>query len=72
MTTINYNIQLEKDLKDSAFAVLESYDLTPFQAIKLFLMQVAQTNTVPLSFDYLARAKVNTILEVADNDSQNF
>lgn len=52
MTTTNYNIRLEKELKDSAFSVFESYGLTPSQAIKLFLTQVAQTNQVPLSFEY--------------------
>ena len=52
MTTTNYNIRLDQELKDSAFAVFESYGLTPSQAIKLFLTQVAQTNQVPLSFEY--------------------
>lgn len=71
MTTVNYNIRLEKELKDNAFAVLESYGLTPSQAIKLFLTQVAQTNTVPLSFDYQARVDVNTPDKVVNNeDSQ--
>lgn len=61
MTTPNYNIRLEQELKDSAFSVFESYGLTPSQAIKLFLTQVAQTNTVPLSFDYQARANVKKL-----------
>ena len=61
MTTPNYNIRLEQELKDSAFSVFESYGLTPSQAIKLFLTQVAQTNTVPLSFDYQARANVKAL-----------
>lgn len=52
MTTSNYNIRLDQELKKRAFSVLESYGLTPSQAIKLFLNQVAETNTVPLSFDY--------------------
>jgi len=52
MTTTNYNLRLDQELKDSAFAVFESYGLTPSQAIKLFLTQVAQTNQVPLSFEY--------------------
>lgn len=52
MTTINYNMRIDKDLKEKAFSVLESYGLTPSQAIKLFLNQVADTKTVPLSFDY--------------------
>ena len=52
MTTTNYNIRLDQELKENAFAVFESYGLTPSQAIKLFLTQVAQTNKVPLSFEY--------------------
>jgi RHH-type rel operon transcriptional repressor/antitoxin RelB len=54
MTTTNYNIRLDQELKDKAFAVFESYGLTPSQAIKLFLTQIADTNTIPLSFDYKA------------------
>ena len=52
MTTTNYNIRLDQELKENAFAVFESYGLTPSQAIKLFFTQVAQTNQVPLSFEY--------------------
>ena len=60
MTTSNYNIRLDQELKERAFSVLESYGLTPSQAIKLFLNQVAETNTVPLSFDYQAVPNVIT------------
>ena len=60
MTTTNYNIRLDQELKERAFSVLKSYGLTPFQAIKLFLNQVAETNTVPLSFDYQAVPNVFT------------
>ena len=61
MTTTNYNIRLDKDLKDRAFSVFESYGLTPSQAIKLFLNQVADTNAVPLSFDYQPTPNAQTI-----------
>lgn len=75
MITINYNIRLEKELKDNAFAVFESYGLTPSQAIKLFLTQVAQTNAVPLSFKYQAKSNVDSLAEVVDvtknDDSQS-
>lgn len=54
VTTTNYNIRLDQALKEKAFSVFESYGLTPSQAIKLFLTQVAETNTVPLLFDYQA------------------
>ena len=56
MTTTNYNIRLDQELKDKAFSVLESYGLTPSQAIKLFLHQVAETNSIPLSFDYHSKS----------------
>lgn len=59
MTTTNYNIRLDQELKENAFAVFESYGLTPSQAIKLFLTQVAQTNQVPLSFEYQKVAAVS-------------
>lgn len=55
MTTTNYNIRIEQDLKNRAFTVFESYGLTPAQAFKLFLNQVADTQAVPLSFDYKAK-----------------
>lgn len=54
MTATNYNIRIDRELRDRAFAVFESYGLAPAQAIKLFLNQVADTRTVPLSFDYNA------------------
>ena len=52
MATTNYNIRIEQDLRDKAFAVLEDYGLAPAQVIKLFLKQVADTQTVPLSFNH--------------------
>lgn len=55
MTAVNYNIRIDKELRDEAFAVLESYGLPPSQAIRLFLNQVARTGTVPLSFDYAVK-----------------
>ena len=61
MSTTNYNIRLDQALKDKAFSVLESYGLTPSQAIKLFLHQVAETNSIPLSFDYQAMPSDNTL-----------
>ena len=69
MTTTNYNIRLDQELKDNAFAVFESYGLTPSQAIKLFLTQVAQTNTVPLSFKYQAIPNVNPLEEIPKDEN---
>ena len=61
MSSTNYNIRLDQELKDKAFSVLEGYGLTPSQAIKLFLHQVAETNSIPLTFDYQAIPSTNTL-----------
>lgn len=66
MTTTNYNVRLDQDLKDRAFSVFESYGLTPSQAIRLFLNQVADTNAVPLSFDYQPKLNAQTIAAIAE------
>lgn len=72
MTTTNYNIRLDKDLKDRAFSVFESYGLTPSQAIKLFLNQVADTNAVPLSFDYQPTPNAQTIAAMQELESGDY
>lgn len=59
MATTNYNIRLEQELRDRAFAVFERYGLAPSQAIKLFLNQVADTQTIPLSFNHHAGRREN-------------
>ena len=63
MPTTNYNIRLDEALKDRAFSVIESYGLTPAQAIKLFLHQVAETGCIPLDFSY---HKGSTKLPISD------
>ena len=71
MTTSNYNVRLDQELKERAFSVLESYGLTPSQAIKLFLNQVAETNTVPLSFDYHSKPSNSPLQAVAALDGHD-
>lgn len=55
MTTSNFNIRLDNDLKTRAFAVIERFGLTPTQAMRMFLTQIAETDSVPLSLDYARR-----------------
>ena len=59
MATTNYNIRIEQELRDRAFSVFERYGLAPSQAIKLFLSQVADTQTIPLSFNHHAGRREN-------------
>ncbi len=66
MSTTNYNVRLDQNLKDKAFSVIESYGLTPSQAIRLFLNQIADTNEIPLSFDYQPKLNAQTIAAIAE------
>lgn len=75
MTVVNYNIRIEKELRDSAFAVLDHYGLSPSQAIKLFLKQISGTGSVPLSFDwkpeYQLTAKAQSRLQQSMQERAN-
>ncbi|AMN69049.1 type II toxin-antitoxin system RelB/DinJ family antitoxin [Psychrobacter sp. P11G5] len=71
MATTNYNIRLDQELRDRAFSVFESYGLTPSQAIKLFLNQVAETNTVPLSFNYHSKPSNGALQAVVAFDGDD-
>ena len=71
MSTTNYNIRLDQELKEKAFSVFESYGLTPSQAIKLFLNEVAETNTVPLSFDYHSKPRNSPLQALAGLERNN-
>ena len=48
----SYTIDIEEDLEKRAFGVLKQHGITPAQAIKLFLTQIAETNSIPLDIDY--------------------
>ena len=52
MSSINFNIRMDKSLKERTFPIIESYGLTPAQAVKLFFNQIANTRSIPLSFNY--------------------
>ena len=58
MAITNYTIHIDQELRDRAFAVLEHYGLPPAQAFKLFLKQIADTQTVPLSFEHHASGHI--------------
>ncbi len=72
MATTNFNLRLEQDLRDRAFPVFERYGLSASQAFKLFLTQVAETNKIPLSFDYVESDNVpNSVTRKALLDAKN-
>lgn len=49
--TTNFNLRLDKNLKAQSFSVIESFGMTPSQFMRLVLKQVADTGSLPLSFE---------------------
>lgn len=66
MSKANYNLRLDQDLKERAFSVFEGYGVTPSEAIRMFLTQVADTNVVPLSWDYQPKPNETTIAAIEE------
>lgn len=68
----NINIRIDDTLKQNSFAVIERFGLNPSQAIKMFLTQIAQTGTIPLSLDYQVSPKYesNTTTMQAIDDAR--
>lgn len=49
--TTNFNLRLDENLKAQSFSVIESFGMTPSQFMRLVLKQVADTGSLPLSFE---------------------
>lgn len=47
----NFNLRLDEQLKAESFRVIEDFGLTPSQFMRLILKQVADTGSLPLSFE---------------------
>lgn len=47
----NFNLRLDEQLKAQSFGVIESFGMTPSQFMRLILKQVADTGSLPLSFE---------------------
>ena len=65
MRSVNFNIRVDESLKEQSFPIIESYGLTPAQAVKLFLRQIADTKVIPLSFQYKAEHLPNHLTQQA-------
>ncbi len=47
----NFNLRLDEQLKAQSFSVIKDFGLTPSQFMRLILKQVADTGSLPLSFE---------------------
>lgn len=78
MTTTNFSVRIDENLRAEATQILASYGLSPTQAIKLFFNQVVATHKVPLSFDYQALEKqptaklLNAIAELENGETTTY
>ncbi len=52
MATSTLAIRLDSNLKDEASRIIEQYGLDISMVMCAFLMQIVNTNAIPLSFDY--------------------
>lgn len=72
MTTTNFNIRIDANLKTEASQILADYGLSPTQAIKMFLSQIVATREVPLSLSYQSQIPtpklLKAIAEAENND----
>lgn len=59
--TTNFNLRLDESLKAQSFGVIESFGMTPSQFMRLVLKQVADTGSLPLSFERRAGVETRTL-----------
>lgn len=69
----SYTFRLDNELKTQAFTVFRNYGLNPAQAIKMFLRQVAETNTIPVELNYEPNATTaRAIRELRDGKGESY
>ncbi len=73
MAVRNFNMKLDDELRDKVIPVLETYGLTPAQAIKLFFKQISETHEIPLSFSWAKKIpyESNPVTMQAIEDARN-
>jgi DNA-damage-inducible protein J len=60
-----YQIRIEKDLHQESFELFNRLGLTPAQAIKMFLRQAVNTQSLPIPVSYQPNAETVKAIEEA-------
>ena len=60
--TTTYQIRIDEKEKQETFAVLHDLGITPAQAVKMFLIQVRITRSIPFPIEYTPNAETAKIL----------
>ncbi|MBR0574495.1 MULTISPECIES: type II toxin-antitoxin system RelB/DinJ family antitoxin [Pasteurellaceae] len=77
MATVNYQIRLNKELKENAIKIFDDYGLSLSQGIKMILTQVVNTKEIPVNLTYCntvnEKTKISllTAMQELDNDNSN-
>lgn len=72
MSQSNFNMRLDDDLKASAYSVLEQYGLTPTQAVRMFLNEIAHTKTIPLSLTWASYTPNDETAKAIENGRKDY
>jgi addiction module RelB/DinJ family antitoxin len=59
--TAVYQLRLDEQEKQEAFAVLAELGISPAQAIRVFLRQVVATRSIPFQIEAAARAPLSPV-----------
>ena len=63
-----YQIRIEDNLRNESFELFRRLGLTPAQAIKMFLQQAVNTQSLPIPMSYQPNAKTIQAIEEARAD----
>lgn len=66
MSSVSYNFRIDEDLKNKSFDVFKRLGITPAQAIKMFLKETVETNSLPLRSQSMQDAAPKTWAEFFD------
>lgn len=71
MAVINdaFSFRTNDEVKNTAFDVIKGYGMTPSQVFNMFLTEIANTKTIPLSLNY--RPNLETQLAMQEAKSVN-
>lgn len=66
MSSVSYNFRVDENLKNQSFEVFKRLGISPAQAIKMFLKEAAETNSLPLRSQAMSDATPKTWAEFFD------
>lgn len=72
ITNAAVNFRTVEQIKTEAFDVIEQYGLTPSQVFNMFLMQIAKTIPVDLSYLRPSKETLEAFKEIENSQANSF